>query len=91
MLKVIVEDGVPIREMFTDTNSIITGEGRLNVSEAPLAGGNGIVGAKVGAKLRTIIVTLTSGSESNDMYLFYAGTAPAPTIINFTLTPEVDM
>ena len=107
MLKVIVEDGVPIREMFTDTNSVITGEGRLNVSEGPIVGGTdkdgaSYVGARtggldsqgtlhVGAKLRTIIVTLTSGSESNDMYLFYAGTAPAPTIINFTLTPEVDM
>lgn len=92
-LKIILEDSVPTKEMI-DSNNIITGEKLYSVQNNPLAmgkinneeQGNAYAGDGVnGARLQNALPQLTDNSP---LYLYYAGTAPTPTILTFSLIPS---
>lgn len=90
-LKIILEDGVPTREMFSNVPNIITGDVIHNVSQAPIAGGNGYIGSLVGVRLASSSLSLQK-LENNEAsaYLYYTGSAPAPTILSFDILPRID-
>ena len=85
-LKIILEDGIPTQEMIhNEGKTIVTGDIHHNVSTAPLVGI-----AVVGDRLRSTTLVISSNNGAPSAYLYYTGTAPAPTILKFDLTPEIE-
>lgn len=105
-LKIILEDGVPTKEMFQAVSPIIIGDEVHNVSEKPTAVstvggtkvGNAVAGGKKantdeyiqGSRLFSVSIKLSKDGTNSTAYLYYTGSAPAPTILSFDLTPEID-
>lgn len=91
-LKVILEDGAPTKEMFQINQPVITGDQVHNIQKKPIAGGNGYEGAKVGiARLISELLQLVKKNDNSaSAYLYYTGSAPAPTIISFDLIPAIE-
>ena len=104
-LKIILEDGVPTKEMFQAVSPVITGNEVHNVSEKPTAistaggtkVGNAIAGGKKantneyiqGSRLFSVSIKLSKDGANSTAYLYYTGSAPAPTILSFDLIPEI--
>ena len=55
-----------------------------------IVGGVSYTGIIAGAIVDASNNGITSLSKTNVGYFYYAGTAPSPTIISFTLTPDID-
>jgi len=104
MLKIILEDNVPTTDMITvPASKLITGaerhtsagtfatplkSGQSNTLKA-IAGGkdrNGTV--HVGSRLAIAAIDLSINGTNSTAYLYYAGTAKAPTILHFELVPK---
>lgn len=91
-LKIILEDGVPAQEMFDNVTQLITGNIKNNVSTHPRVGGGNYSGTvvKVGDRLFSSSLIITSNNNLPSAYLYYAGNAPAPTALSFEITPQID-
>ena len=84
ILKIIFEDGVPTRSMISaDLTSKPFMSGRERVaSSAPIVGQ-----AHVGDRLAITKIQISTTGNNSTAYIFYAGTAKAPTKLSFSLTP----
>lgn len=92
-LKVIFEDRVPYIGMFnlSDIQFIIFANNTCVSNENARAGISYInEQPKAGVILESGNKTITLNNNNNNQYLFYGGTAPASTKIQFTLTPQLD-
>lgn len=85
-LKIILEDGVPTREMIE--GNIITGNEKYNSEALRVYGtvNDNLGNAKVGMRLGSASLSIASDGT---VYLYYTGSAPAPTVLTFSLTPEL--
>jgi len=85
-LKIILEDGVPTREMID--GNIITGNEKYNSETLRVYGtvDDNLGNAKVGMRIGSASLSISSNGSA---YLYYTGSAPAPTVLTFSLTPEL--
>lgn len=103
-LKILYEDGIPLGSMIND-NMLLGNGAYANVNTNMLSkiyNPDTEVGAIIydpsnntGAVIAGPIVDASNRGIENlpsntEAYFFYAGTAPSPTIISFTLTPQIN-
>lgn len=102
-LKILYEDGIPLGSMID--NNMLLGNGTFaNVESndisliwnpdtgvgAKIDSGNRLTGVIAGAIVSIDGSGITTLSAGDEAYFFYSGTAPSPTIIEFTLTPQIE-
>ena len=100
-LKILYEDGIPLGSMIK--NNMLLGNGayasvenqiisliwdETNSVGAKIDNGNGQNGIIAGAIVDATNNGITTLGANSPGYFFYSGTAPAPTIISFTMRPS---
>ena len=93
-LKMILEDGVPTQAMLESSNILTGGEQNAATTILVVGGDNysaleGQKVAQVGDFLYRASVVIRQNLDGAAAYLYYAGNAPAPTQLSFSISPTI--